>query len=93
MSWVVVLDWGEFLGEAADELVASRLIQLVEGGAHGIVTRIKIKMELELWIGEVHGDLVAHGLFESIEGGQLGVTPSPGLVDLRSSVRGAAMCA
>ena len=44
-----------------------------------MVTRIKIKMELELWIWKVHRDLVAHGLFESVEGGQLGVTPSPGV--------------
>ena len=84
---------GSFFGEAADGLVASRLVLLVEGGAHGMVTRIKIKVELELGIWKVHGDLVAHGLFESVEGGQLGVTPSPGLVGLRSSVRGAAMCA
>jgi len=62
----------------ADELVASRLVLLVEGGAYGMITRIKIEVVLELGIWEVHRDLVAHGLFESIEGGQLGVPPSPG---------------
>ena len=76
---IVVLGGREFFGEAADELVASRLVVLVEGAANGMVTRIKIEMELELGIWKVHGDLVAHGLFESIEGGQFGVTPSPGV--------------
>ena len=65
---IVVLGGRELFGEAADELVASRLVLLVEGGAYGVVARIKIKVELELWIGEVHGDLVAHGVFESVEG-------------------------
>ena len=60
-------------------MVASRLVLLVEGGAYGMVTRIKIEVVLELGIWEVHGDLAAHGLFESVERGQLGVTPSPGV--------------
>ena len=68
-----------FFGKAADELVASRLVLLVEGGAYGMVARIKIDMELELGFGKVHRDLVAHGLFESVEGGQLVLTPSQGV--------------
>ena len=94
VSGVVVLGGREFLGEATDELVASRLVLLVEGGAHGMITRIKINVELELGIWKVQRDLRAHGLFESVEGGQLGVTPSPGVGGLeklsegRNSTRG-----
>ena len=69
MSGIVVLGWGELFGDAADELVASRLVLLVEGGSNGMITRIKIEVVLELGIWEVHRDLVAHGLFESVEGG------------------------
>ena len=43
-----------------------------------MVTRIELKMELELGVWKVHRDLVAHGLFEPVEGGQVGVPPSPG---------------
>ena len=57
----------ELFGEAADELVASRLVLLVEGSAYGMVTRIKIDVVLELGIWKVHGDLVAHGLFEPLK--------------------------
>ena len=56
---VVVLSGRELFGETADELVASRLVLLVEGGAYGMVNRIKIEVVLELGIWKVHRDLVA----------------------------------
>ena len=68
VSWVVVLGGRELFGEAADELVSSRLVVLVESGAYGMVTRIEEEVKLELWIGEVQDDLVAHGTFEAVEG-------------------------
>ena len=75
VSWVIVLGGRELFGEAAYELVSSRLVLLVESGAYGMVTRIEIEVELELGILEVHDDLVAHGTFEAVEGGQLGLPP------------------
>ena len=43
---IVVLGGGKLFGETADELVASRLVLLVEGGAYGMVTRIKLEVVL-----------------------------------------------
>ena len=95
MSRVAVLGGRKLSGAAADELVSSRLVLLVESGAYGMVTRIEEEVELELGIWEVHDNLVAHGTFEAVEGVQLGIPPPQvqGTVDLRSSVSGAAMCA
>ena len=49
---IVVLGGREFLGEAADELVAFRLVLRVEGGSYNIITNFKIKIKLKLGIGE-----------------------------------------
>ena len=66
MSWVVVLGRGELFGETADDLDSSRLVVLIECGAYGVITRIKVEVKLELWIGKVHDDLVAHCTFEAL---------------------------